>query len=147
MEKIKIQKGGLVKNLSKIFIVAMAFLSSASGESAVYTKNYNSQANSSSSSRNTSWSDTKNLTNSKYTSTSENTPASDEHIAKKIRWLLHNDASLSNESKTVQVNVNGGKVRLTGAVNNADDKNKIESLVKQVNGVTSVSNELNVSTR
>ena len=133
-----------MKNLSSIFIVAIAFLSSASGESAYhYTKDYTA-ANSN---RHSVWNDTRNVSNSKYTSTSENSPSSDEHIAKKIRWLIHHDASLSNESKTVQVNVTGGKVRLSGTVNNTDDKTKIETIAKQVNGVSNVSNDLTISNK
>lgn len=66
-------------------------------------------------------------------------------LSYKIRHLIQSDSSLSTSARNVQVTEESGKVTLTGTVDNDSEKNRIESMVKKVDGVKSVSNKLTVS--
>ncbi|MBN9377897.1 MAG: hypothetical protein BGO14_00240 [Chlamydiales bacterium 38-26] len=77
----------------------------------------------------------------------KNLAMSDEDISQKIRWSIRDDKTLQPESKNAQVTVNNGNVSLSGSVMNEEDKAKISSLVREIQGVKSVSNNLNVSNK
>lgn len=62
-----------------------------------------------------------------------------------VRTKLQNDTSLSRNARNVEVSEQDGKVSLYGTVASEAEKTKVESIVKQVNGVKSVSNNLTVS--
>lgn len=84
-----------------------------------------------------------------YNATNEkkNLAMSDEDITQKIRWSIRDDKTIQPESKNAQVTVNNGNVSLSGSVMNEEDKAKISSLVRQVQGVKSVSNNLSISNK
>lgn len=81
------------------------------------------------------------------TNDKKNLAMSDEDISQKIRWSIRDDKTLQPESKNAQVTVNSGNVSLSGSVMNEEDKAKISSLVREIQGVKSVSNNLNVSNK
>jgi osmotically-inducible protein OsmY len=54
---------------------------------------------------------------------------------------------LSNEAKSVQINVQDGVVTLQGPVASLQEKSHVESIAGQVHGVMSVDNQLEVVSR
>ena len=76
-----------------------------------------------------------------------NSNRSDNDIAQNIRSEISNDNTLSHEAKMVQVAVNNGKVTLSGNVQNNGEKNKIDDLVHQTDGVSAVSNDITVTNK
>jgi len=70
---------------------------------------------------------------------------SDNSIAQRIRDVLKKDRTLSDDAQNVQVAVSSGKVTLTGNTASVEEKNKIESIANQTNGVKSVTNNLEVN--
>lgn len=67
-----------------------------------------------------------------------------EAVASRVLSAYQNDPTLSSVH-TVQVTVYNGEVTLTGTVKNDDEKSKLETIAKQVNGVKSVSNKVTVA--
>lgn len=71
----------------------------------------------------------------------------DKAIAQQIQDNLKNDRSLSDDARRIQVSVNAGKVSLYGTVKNSSEKERVGLIAKQTNGVVSVYNNLNTSSR
>jgi osmotically-inducible protein OsmY len=70
--------------------------------------------------------------------------ASDRKLLAATRRAVVKDKSLSTTAHNVKMMVASGAVTLRGPVKTADEKAKVESLVKQVPGVQSVDNQLDV---
>jgi osmotically-inducible protein OsmY len=68
----------------------------------------------------------------------------DRELLAAVRKSVVHDKSLSTSAHNVKLMVADGAVTLRGPVASADEKTKVEALVKQVNGVTSVDNQLDV---
>lgn len=69
---------------------------------------------------------------------------SDDELAQKIRWSIRDDKSLSDLGKSAEVTVKDKNVSLTGTVSSDDEKNRIATIARQVQGVKSVSNNITV---
>ncbi|KAB8044070.1 BON domain-containing protein [Janthinobacterium aquaticum] len=63
-----------------------------------------------------------------------------------VRRAVVQDKSLSTTAHNVKIMATGGVVTLRGPVESAEEKAKVESLAKQVAGVTSVENHLDIKT-
>lgn len=72
--------------------------------------------------------------------------AQDRERLAAVRRVIVGDKSLSTQAKNVKVLVEGGVVTLRGPVKSADEKAKVESLAKNVKGITSTVNQLDVLT-
>lgn len=68
----------------------------------------------------------------------------DRELLAAVRKSVVHDKSLSTSAHNVKLLVADGAVTLRGPVASADEKTKVEALVKQVSGVTSVDNQLDV---
>lgn len=66
-------------------------------------------------------------------------------IAADVRSAIVNDTSLSTNAHNVKVVARGGEVVLRGPVASADEKAKVEQIVRSVAGVTRVDNQLDVA--
>ena len=71
----------------------------------------------------------------------------DDDIAQKIRWAIRDDKSLSPLAKSAEVSVKNYNVTLTGTVSSEDEKSKVASIARQVDGVKSISNNLQISNK
>jgi len=69
----------------------------------------------------------------------------DQTLAKQMTEAFKADPALTPLLSSVKVNINDGKAILTGTVKSEDEKNKIESALQSISGVTSVDNQLQVS--
>jgi hyperosmotically inducible protein len=69
----------------------------------------------------------------------------DRTITQHIRQAIIADDSLSTNAKNVKVVTNNGTVTLRGPVNSEQEKANIEAKAKQVAGVKSVDNQLEVA--
>lgn len=72
-----------------------------------------------------------------------NTSQSDAEINNKIRDAL-SSGIFSKGYENVRYQVNNGNVTLSGSVQTADDKNKVEEKVRNIDGVRSVNSNINV---
>lgn len=63
-----------------------------------------------------------------------------------VRRAVVQDKSLSTTAHNVKIMATGGVVTLRGPVESAEEKARVESLAKQVSGVTSVENHLDIKT-
>lgn len=70
----------------------------------------------------------------------------DRDLLAAVRRAIVGDKSLSSMAHNVKVVVEGGTVTLRGPVQNAEEKAKVESLAKQVKGITKTDNQLDVKT-
>ena len=70
--------------------------------------------------------------------------SSDVRIAADIRKAIMDESSLSTNAKNVKVIVKNGAVTLRGVVETQAEKDLIEARAKDVTGVTSVINEIEV---
>lgn len=86
-----------------------------------------------------------NMNNMRTDANNVNAAISNEAVTTRVRTVLKNDTALSNSAKNIQVSVNEGKVTLSGVVISDAEKNKVESMIRQVNGVKTVINRLVVS--
>ena len=68
----------------------------------------------------------------------------DRELLAAVRRAIVGDKSLSTMAHNVKLLVEGGVLTLRGPVKNADEKAKVESLAKQVKGITSTDNQLDV---
>lgn len=73
----------------------------------------------------------------------KHTPVSDDAIYDHVKRKLADDALVKGAA--LEVEVHDGVVTLKGRVAGAKEKNKAEKLAKKVQGVTSVSNQLTIS--
>jgi osmotically-inducible protein OsmY len=72
--------------------------------------------------------------------------AENRQLLAAVRRAIVRDKSLSSMAHNVKVLVEGGAVSLRGPVKNEDEKAKVELLAKQVKGVTTIDNQLDVKT-
>lgn len=75
------------------------------------------------------------------------TPPTNDEVVARVRAILKSDTSLSNGARIINISADAGKVTLTGNVANQAEKNKVETVVKQINGVKTVVNRLEVSSK
>jgi len=68
----------------------------------------------------------------------------DIKVAAAVRKAIVGDDSLSTSAHNVKLIAAKGVVTLRGPVKSADEKSKVESLAKNVDGVTSVDNQLDI---
>ena len=73
--------------------------------------------------------------------------AQDRELLAAVRRAIVDEKSLSTMAHNVKVLVEGGVVTLRGPVKNAEEKAKVETLAKQVKGVRTTDNQLDVSTK
>ncbi|MEC5160693.1 hyperosmotically inducible protein [Janthinobacterium sp. CG_S6] len=71
---------------------------------------------------------------------------SDRKLLAAVRRTVVDDKSLSTSAHNVKILVANGVVTLRGPVNSDTEKSKIEALAKQVAGVSSVNNSLDIKT-
>lgn len=83
---------------------------------------------------------------SSQTKTSFNQPndKADIKVAAAVRRAIVKDKSLSMSAHNLKLIAAQGGVTLRGPVKNADEKSRVESIVKNVAGVSSVDNQLDV---
>ena len=72
--------------------------------------------------------------------------ATDRKLLAAVRRTVTREKSFSTAAHNIKMMVAGGAVTLRGPVKSDGEKAKIEELVKQVNGVESVDNQLDVKT-
>ena len=68
----------------------------------------------------------------------------DRELLAAVRRVIVKDKSLSTMAHNVKILVSGGVATLRGPVKNADEKAKVESLAKNVKGITSTDNQLDM---
>lgn len=69
-------------------------------------------------------------------------PQTDNEIILRIRERLNNDPYLSESAKRIQITSTDGYVGLRGLVHSTEEKNRIESLTKNIDGVKNVGSNL-----
>lgn len=109
------------------------------------TKTSSYQSNSSS---NSNPNNLNNSNNSSYVNDDKNAPkavkaVSDEEIAKEVHEAVSSNW-LSSGYPDVTFDVNNGTVNLRGFVKTAEEKTKLESAIKKIDGVKQVNNEISV---
>lgn len=72
--------------------------------------------------------------------------AQDRKLLAAVRRAIVNDKSLSTMAHNVKIVVEGGIATLRGPVKSAEEKAKLESLAKNVKGITNTDNQLDVKT-
>ena len=72
--------------------------------------------------------------------------AQDRELLAAVRRAIVGDKSLSSMAHNVKILVAGGAATLRGPVQSAEEKAKVESLAKQVKGIISANNQLDVKT-
>jgi osmotically-inducible protein OsmY len=70
---------------------------------------------------------------------------SDWDITANVKKNLMTDNSLSSSARMISVTTNSGVVTLTGTVASKDESRKVVRIVQNVPGVTSVDNQLTIS--
>src|SRR3954471_14029402 len=75
---------------------------------------------------------------------SQSNSKEDIDITRKIRRAIVKKDGLSTTAKNVKVITAGGKVTLRGPVKSSDEKDQIAAIAKEVEGVASVDNQLEV---
>ena len=73
--------------------------------------------------------------------------AEDRRITASVRELVVKDDSLSTDAHNIKIITVAGAVTLRGPVASAAEKASIESKAKQVQGVTKISNQLEVAAK
>ncbi len=71
--------------------------------------------------------------------------ASDRKLLASVRTAVVHDRSLSATAHNAKIMVASGAVTLRGPVNTSAEKDRVENLVKQVDGVERVDNQLDVT--
>lgn len=69
----------------------------------------------------------------------------DRMITQRIRQILESDNTLATSARNITIITNNGNVRLQGYVNNEREKNQIANKVRQISGVNSIENRLEIS--
>lgn len=72
--------------------------------------------------------------------------ANDLELLAAVRRAIVHDKSLSTMAHNTKIVVEGGTATLRGPVKSAEEKAKLESLVKNVKGITKTDNQLDVKT-
>jgi len=70
--------------------------------------------------------------------------AADRKLLAAVRRAIVKDKTLSVTAHNVKIMTANGAVTLRGPVKSDDEKSKIDALVKQIDGVTNVDNQLDV---
>ena len=71
----------------------------------------------------------------------------DRKLLAAVRRAVVDEKTLSISAHNVKIVVLNGTITLRGPVNNESEKKKVEELAKQVAGVTSVVNQLDIKTK
>lgn len=71
------------------------------------------------------------------------TGGNDFYLFTQARGVLNADSELKNSN--IVIDVKNGNATLSGTVSNAEQKSRAEQLVRALNGITGVKNQLNVS--
>ena len=71
----------------------------------------------------------------------------DRRLLAAVRRAVVEEKTLSTAAHNVKIVVLNGAITLRGPVNNESEKKKVEELAKQVAGVTSVANQLDIKTK
>jgi len=79
------------------------------------------------------------------TATDQGNNATDTKITADIRKAVVGDSALSMSAKNVTIITNGGRVVLRGNVGSATESKSIEAKARAVQGVSDVSNELQIT--
>lgn len=82
--------------------------------------------------------------NAAQTSMAQPNDKADVTLAAAVRRAITKDSSLSTMAHNVKIIAANGTVTLRGPVKNDDEKAKVESTARSVNGVQQVTNELDV---
>jgi len=82
-----------------------------------------------------------------YSSTTLQGGETDAALTTQIRQQISSDPSFMTIAPNLQVTVENGTVTLGGNVPNDQDKRRIESLVRRTSGVTTINNQLQISTQ
>ena len=69
----------------------------------------------------------------------------DQDLANQVSQQLKADNSMPGMMENVRIDISDGKATLRGHVSSEDEKSKVEDAVKQVSGVTSVDNQIQVN--
>ena len=69
----------------------------------------------------------------------------DRSLGQKIQQEVRADTNLAGQLSAIKMNVDNGKITLTGTVRSEDQKQAIEKAAQRVTGVTSIDNQLQVS--
>ena len=69
----------------------------------------------------------------------------DQDLASQVSQQLKADTSMPGMMENVRIDISDGKATLRGHVSSEDEKSKVEDAVKQVSGVTSVDNQIQVN--
>ena len=84
--------------------------------------------------------------NATQTPQDQSNRAQDRELLAAVRRAIVGDKSLSSMAHNVKVLVADGTVTLRGPVKSTEEKTKIESLAKQIKGITAADNQLDVKT-
>lgn len=96
----------------------------------------------------TSTSDNSNSTSMQpnyQTTITETKYSANDELAHRIRIVLQNDPSIGMNASGIDIEAEDGIVTLTGTIKDDAEKAKVESIVKRIPGVKSVSNKLTIS--
>lgn len=80
------------------------------------------------------------------TAQSQSNAKSDRELLAAVRRSVVKDKSLSTTAHNIKILAANGVVTLRGPVKNDEEKAKVETLAKQVAGVTTVQNNLDIKT-
>ncbi|WP_295994432.1 BON domain-containing protein [Rugamonas sp.] len=89
---------------------------------------------------------TRDKNNTADTPQAQSNSKADRDLLAAVRRTVVKDKSLSTLAHNVKIMVANGAVTLRGPVHDDAEKSKIETLAKQVNGVASVENDLDIKT-
>lgn len=78
------------------------------------------------------------------TAQTQTNSVSDRNILAAVRRDIVKDKTLSTNAHNIKIMVAKGIVTLRGPVNNEEEKTKLEAITKQVPGVTSIENHLDI---
>jgi len=81
-------------------------------------------------------------------SATANLPAmtdTDRVLAQKVQDTLRQDSAGASAAQHVQVHAKNGEITLSGSVSTQEEKASLENKAKQVSGVSSVNNQLTVT--
>lgn len=71
-------------------------------------------------------------------------PAGDTALIQNIKEQIAADETLSNKAKSVSVDSRNGRVILRGAVSTRDEKERLEEIVRKVEGTKSIENQTEI---
>jgi osmotically-inducible protein OsmY len=84
--------------------------------------------------------------NTESTAQSQPNAKGDRELLAAVRRSVVKDKSLSTMAHNVKILASNGVITLRGPVKSDDEKSKVEALAKQVAGVSSVQNNLDIKT-